>query len=307
MTADASDLPEPRTPEGRDGLAALLADPSRALVALDFDGTLAPIVPRPEDARPAEGAVTALAELAASVGTVAVVTGRAVETVLALSGLGQAPGLEGLVVLGHYGLERWDGRARRVVSPEPAAGVTAVRGALPAVLRDAPAGVRVEDKHHSLVVHTRESAEPDAALAGLAPRLRDLGERAGLEAVPGRRVLELRPPGVDKGAALRGLADELSPSAVLFAGDDLGDLPAYDAVVALRRSGVPGLTVASASDEVTELADRADLVVDGPSAVVALLAALACAARGQCEERSHAVGPARRAALGSGPPAGDRQ
>jgi trehalose 6-phosphate phosphatase len=286
VTADASDLPQPTTPEGREGLAALLADPARALVALDFDGTLAPVVPRPEDARPAEGAVTALAELAASVGTVAVVTGRAVETVLALSGLGQVPGLEGLVVLGHYGLERWDARARRVLSPEPAAGVEEVRRALPALLRDAPAGVLVEDKHHSLVVHTRASAEPDAALAVLAPRLRELGERAGLEAVPGRRVLELRPPGVDKGAALQGLADELAPRAVLFAGDDVGDLPAYDAVAALRRSGTPGLTVASASDEVPELADRADLVVDGPAAVVALLAALARAARGQSSSES---------------------
>lgn len=281
MSAHLSDLPEPTTSPGRQGLAALLAEPGRALVALDFDGTLAPVVARPEDARPAEGAVIALTELAAVVGTVAVLTGRPVETVLSLSGLAEAPGLEGLVVLGHYGLERWDAGARRVLSPEPAPGVETVRRALPDVLTDAPEGVRVEDKHHSLVVHTREATAPDVALAELAPRLRELAERAGLEAVPGRRVLELRPPGVDKGAALAGLAGELAPSAVLFAGDDLGDLPAYDAVAALRAGGTPGLTVASASEEVAELAGRADLVVDGPPGVVALLAALARAAGGR--------------------------
>src|ERR1700759_56043 len=68
--------PEGPTPEGRAGLDALIADPSHALVAADFDGTLAPIVPRPQDARPYPGALAALTELAGVVGTVAVITGR---------------------------------------------------------------------------------------------------------------------------------------------------------------------------------------------------------------------------------------
>ncbi|MFQ6198729.1 trehalose-phosphatase, partial [Streptomyces sp. NPDC000405] len=69
-------LPEPVTEAGRDGLAALLARPERAVVALDFDGTLAPIVPDPERARAHPGAVPALARLAPRLGSVAVVTGR---------------------------------------------------------------------------------------------------------------------------------------------------------------------------------------------------------------------------------------
>jgi trehalose 6-phosphate phosphatase len=271
----AHDLPEPRTEAGREGLAALLADPGRALVALDFDGTLAPVVPRPEDARPAPGAVEALVALARSVGTLAVITGRPVATVLELAGLRDVPGLEGLLVLGHYGLERWDAVSDQVVSPEPHPGVDQARRALPGLLADAPPGLHVEDKHHSLVVHTRQAERPDEALTALAPALRELAEEAGLEAVPGRRVLELRPPGVDKGGALRGLVDQRRPSVVMFAGDDLGDLPAYDAVEALRREGVPGVTVASASEEVSELAERADLVVDGPEGVVRLLEAVA--------------------------------
>jgi trehalose 6-phosphate phosphatase len=270
-------LPRPRTEAGAAGLAALLADPGRAVVALDFDGTLAPIVARPEDARPASGAMDALAALAEVAGTVAVVTGRAVETVLALSGAVDADGLGSLVVLGHYGLEQWDAASGETVSPRPAAAVETARTELGALLEGAPDGVRLEDKHHSLVVHTRNAARPDEALAALQPELDALGRRVGLESVPGRRVLELRPPGVDKGGALRALVDHRDARAVLFAGDDLGDLPAFDAVESLRAEGVPGLTVASASDEVVELAERADLQVDGPAGVVRLLRALAAA------------------------------
>jgi Trehalose-6-phosphatase len=68
---------------------------------------------------------------------------------------------------------------------------------------------------------------------------------------------------------------EVGAEAVLYAGDDLGDLPAFAAVEKLRSDGVPGLLVCSGSSEVGELADRADLVVDGPAGVVRLLAALA--------------------------------
>jgi trehalose 6-phosphate phosphatase len=93
----------------------------------------------------------------------------------------------------------------------------------------------------------------------------------------GRLVLELRPPGIDKGVALRALVDELgtSPSAVLFLGDDLGDLPAFAAVRDLRGHGVQAWAVASASAEAPEVGAAADLVVDGPAGVVALLRALA--------------------------------
>ena len=69
-------LPRPATPEGRAGLDALLARPGQALIATDFDGTLAPIVADPRAARPLPGAVPALRRLARVVGTVAVITGR---------------------------------------------------------------------------------------------------------------------------------------------------------------------------------------------------------------------------------------
>src|SRR3954468_9288456 len=80
-------LTEPTTAAGERGLAAVLADPARAVVAVDFDGTLAPIVERPDDVRPAPGAVDALAALAVAVGRCAVVTGRGAEDVVRLAGL----------------------------------------------------------------------------------------------------------------------------------------------------------------------------------------------------------------------------
>jgi trehalose 6-phosphate phosphatase len=80
---------------------------------------------------------------------------------------------------------------------------------------------------------------------------------------------------VDKGTAITALAAERDPAAVLFAGDDLGDIPAFEAVRALRATGRAGVAVCSASGEVTALADHADLVAEGPAGITALLVRLA--------------------------------
>jgi len=260
------------TPEGQAGLDALVADPARSLIGTDFDGTLAPIVADPQAARALPGAVPALRRLAGAVGTLAVITGRPAAEAVAYGGLDAVPGL---IVLGHYGWQRWqDGELTGPPSP-PA--VQAARQALPGLLRQAgaPDGTWVEDKGHALAVHTRRTADPDAALGLLRGPLDNLAERTGLAAEPGRMVIELRPAGVDKGSALTGLVRERGAAAVLFCGDDLGDLPAFAAVRALRADGIPGCAVASASPESPEVADAADLVVDGPEGIVALLAALA--------------------------------
>ncbi len=265
-------LPRPRTAAGQAGLAALLADPRHALIAADFDGTLSPIVARPGDARAHSGAVPALTALAGVVGTVAVITGRPAAEAVTLGGLAAIPGL---VVIGHYGWQRWqDGQ---LADAPPPAAVAAARAALPGVLRaaGAPDGTWVEDKGHAMAVHTRGAASPEDALARLRGPLGDLAERLGLAAESGRLVIELRPPGVDKGTALTGLAGERAARSVLFCGDDLGDLPAFAAVRALRAGGVPGCAVASASAESPRVADAADLVVAGPGGVVDLLTALA--------------------------------
>jgi len=279
-------IPEPRTAAGAAGLAALLKDPARAVVALDFDGTLAPIVPDPERAYAHPGAVDALARIAPRLAAVVVLTGRPAGTAVRLGGFAGIAGLDRLIVLGHYGLERWDAATGELRAPEEHPGIAALRLELADL--ELPEGVRIEDKGHALAVHTRRAADPDASLAGLDGRLRALAARHGLAVEPGRMVLELRPPGMDKGVALTGVLRELGAGSVLFAGDDLGDLAGYDAVEALRADagpvggppgGLPGLLVCSApatgEPPVAALADRADLVVPGPDGVVELLTALA--------------------------------
>jgi trehalose 6-phosphate phosphatase len=265
-------LPTARTPEGQAGLAAIAADPARALIASDYDGTLAPIVDDPAAAVAAPGAVAALKRLAGRVGTVAVITGRAAAAAVSLGGLDDVPGL---IVLGHYGAQRWQGGVLSVPPVPP--GVQAVREALPGLLAamSAPEGTMVEDKGTALAVHTRRTADPAAALALLREPLARLADRAALTLEPGRLVLEFRPPGTDKGAALRALAEERAARSVLFSGDDLGDLTAFAEIRRLRAEGTPGCAVASESPETPQVAKAADLVVDGPPGIVRLLSALA--------------------------------
>ena len=266
----SSALPQPRTGEGAAGLAAIISDPGRALIALDFDGTLAPIVALPSEARPHPAVLPALHRLAASVGTLAIITGRPALNAVRLGGFDAIPGL---IVIGHHGWERWE--AGQLTSPPPPPEVAVARARLPAILAGAPEGTWVEDKAHALAVHTRRTADPEGALRLLTGPLTALADSSGLDAKPGRLVIELRHRGIDKGTALTDLVAERDPVAILFAGDDAGDLPAFEAVRAARAAGRYGVTVASASGETTALAQEADLVLDGPDEVSALLVSLA--------------------------------
>ncbi|MEU3707822.1 trehalose-phosphatase [Streptomyces anulatus] len=280
MGSHSVHLPNPTTPAGREGLDAVLARPDRAVVALDFDGTLADIVPDPEQARAHPGTVAALAALAPKVAAVAVITGRPAGVAVRHGGFAGVPGLEHLVVLGHYGAERWDAVTGTVNAPAPHPGVAAVRAELPGVLHefDSWRGTWIEEKGQAVAVHTRRAQDPQAAFETLRGPLGELAARHGLIVEPGRLVLELRPPGMDKGVALATFVAELDAESVIYAGDDLGDLAAFAAVEKLRTEGpdgIPGLLVCSGSAEVPELAERADLSVPGPAAVVAFLAALA--------------------------------
>ncbi|MGW3648441.1 trehalose-phosphatase [Streptomyces sp. NPDC000878] len=272
-------LPTPVTQAGRDGLDAVLAQPAGAVVVLDFDGTLAPIVADPEQARAHPETLPALSALAPHIASVAVLTGRPADVAVRLGGFAGVPGLEHLTVLGHYGTERWDAATGTVSAPAPHPGVAAVRAELPGFLErlGVSQGTWVEEKGRAVAVHTRRAADPQAAFEALREPLADLATRHGLIVEPGRLVLELRPPGMDKGVALQEYVRETGATSVVYAGDDLGDLPAFAAVEKLRQNGIPGLLVCSrnGTEEVTELVERADLVVDGPAGVVRLLAALA--------------------------------
>ncbi|GAA1927490.1 trehalose-phosphatase [Nocardioides hwasunensis] len=248
-----------------------------AVVGLDFDGTLAPVVDDPEAARLHPGAPGALLELAEVVRAVAVITGRPARQAIALGdldALGNAMldrGAE-LFVFGHYGNERWSATDQRIRSPRPPAGLATFERELPSVLRGADAGdAFIEEKGLAVAVHTRRMDDPDGALERLRDPLAQLAAKHHLTVEPGRQVIEVRSGDMHKGLAVRTFVDELDAKGVVFCGDDLGDIQAFEAVRDLREQGLPGLVVCSASSEQPGLVDLADVVVDGPAGVVGLL------------------------------------
>jgi len=239
-----------------------------ALVATDFDGTLAPLVLDPQASRPAEGAIEALAALARRGAQIAVVTGRDAATVVRLGGLDAVPGI---VVAGLYGIETW--RDGELTSPEPPPAIDELRRRLPDAVSGAGPDVWIEDKRLSLVVHFRRAADPAAAEAAVRAPVTALGAELGFDVHPGSKVLELRLPGYDKAGAITRLADGCT--AAVYLGDDLGDLPAFAAIRRLRAEGRPAYCVGVRSSGVAELDGAADVDVEDPAAAVALLRALA--------------------------------
>jgi trehalose 6-phosphate phosphatase len=274
-------LPKPRTTAGTRALQAIIRSPGDTVVGLDFDGTLAPIVEDPEQAYADRTAVAALGRLAERVRAVVVITGRPVRTAVRLGGFDSVPGLAAMVVLGQYGVERWNADGDHYVLPPDPAEIVAVADELPGLLAGLGLGeARIEHKGRAIAVHTRTLPEPEAAFARLAEPVRVLAESHGLCVEPGRQVWEIRAPGVDKGAALRSFVTEVGARQVIFAGDDLGDLAAFDAVRRLRGEGIEGLLVCSASFEEDALVKISDVIVDGPTGVAGWLAALADELRG---------------------------
>lgn len=269
-------LTEPTSAVGQAGLHAVIDAPQNTMVAVDFDGTLAPIVDNPEEAYGDERAVAALARLGGLIGMVAIITGRPAQTAVRLGRLREHESLRQMVVLGQYGIERWNASADEfVVPPEPAA-ISALADELPELLASLGFGAaRIEHKGRAIGVHTRELPSPAEAFRRLYQPLGDLAARHGLHLEPGRNVLEIRAPGMDKGEALADLIDETGVQQVIFAGDDLGDLPAFRMVAARRDRGHAGLLVCSASHEEDALAVISDVVVEGPAGVAVWLDALA--------------------------------
>ena len=243
---------------------------------MDFDGTLAPIVDDPEQAYADPAAVSALGRIGALM-QVVVITGRPARTAVQLGGFDQIPGLGGMVVLGQYGIERWNALTREFVIPPEPPEIVAVASEIPGIL--GPLGLdeaRIEHKGRAVGVHTRELPDPAGALRDLTGPLTMLADRNGLQVEPGKNVLEIRAAGFDKGDALREVLAEFAARNVIFAGDDLGDLPAFRLVLELRAQGqVNGLLVCSASHEEDALTEISDVVVAGSVGVAEWLNALA--------------------------------
>jgi trehalose 6-phosphate phosphatase len=230
-----------------DALARLTEDPARAAVLLDVDGTLAPIVARPELAEVPEETRAELRRLVERYALVACVSGRSGEEARRLVGV------DGVVYVGVHGLE---------LAPEAERWREMLR---PFAQLEWP---WLEDKGLTVALHWREAANEQAARTELQ-RVAERAEAAGLEARWGRKVLELRPPvEADKGTAVRTLLEERGLRRALYAGDDTTDLDAF--------RGLDGLEVAVrvavvSSEAPPGLRAAADLTVGSPADLLAVL------------------------------------
>jgi trehalose 6-phosphate phosphatase len=254
-----------------DLLKPFLSKPEEAGVFLDFDGTLSEIAHRPGDARPVSGAAEVLGELGRRFALVAVVSGRSAGQLLEWLG----PEIE---IWGVHGAERAiDGRVELTDEAAPYADL------MDEVRREAEErvdelgleGVLIEDKKVMVGLHFRAATDPGAreALETLAA---DLAARHGLKRAGGRLAFELRPP-VDftKEAVVRRRVEEKHLASAMFIGDDLVDLPAWDALDAFAADGLSVLRVGVDSDEAPEeLIERADVLVEGPRGVLIFLEGL---------------------------------
>jgi trehalose 6-phosphate phosphatase len=255
-------------------LEPFLARPERCAVLTDVDGTLAPIVDRPQDARVPPETTAVLKRLAERFALVACVTGRRALEARRMVGAD-------LVYVGNQGFE-----LLRPGDDEPALDPAAEpRGRRVADFiaaldwgRLSELGLRREDKGPIQVVHWRGAPDERAAEA-TAREVAGAARDRGLIPLWGRKVLELRPvAGIDKGSYVHRLVVERAPlDAALFAGDDRTDLDAFRALGSLAGSARLGsaVRVGVASDESPpEIAAEADLVVDGTAGVLEILRAL---------------------------------
>lgn len=201
------------------------------------------------------GAHDALAAVVDRYAVVAVVTGRRSEEVAAFL---PVPGLR---FLGLYGMEEAAPELRRTVMPRAQEAAAVVPEAW------------VEDKGISVAIHYRQAPDPLVAREALLGCLGDVAMQAGLEVMEGKMVIELVPPGHRmKGGAVERLVADNALSAVLFAGDDVADLDAFASLDRLNTGGLITLKVAVRGPETPdELLAAADVVVDGPEGLVALL------------------------------------
>jgi trehalose 6-phosphate phosphatase len=250
------------------GVVDRIAVAEPALVIVDYDGTLAPIVVDPEGAIPLPEGPGVLRALVASGVHVAVVSGRPVDYLL------RHVAVEGVELVGQYGLERAiDGRAVADPRAEPWAGAVLAAGAdldvaLPALYIERKAAIAV-------TVHWRAVGEIGA---DDLTTIDDIARRHGLAVHESRKARELRPPvDVDKGDAVERLLAEHRPAVAIFAGDDRGDLAAFAALDAATERGATHAVVkvgVLSPEAPPELVEAADVLVDGPAGVVALLAGI---------------------------------
>jgi trehalose 6-phosphate phosphatase len=260
-----------------EALAPLRAEPGRAAILLDIDGTLAPIVDHAADAHVPESTRQLLIAVARRYGLVGCISGRRASEARAMVSIGT------ISYLGSHGIELLrTGWTEAKLDAGVADWVRRIQdfGREAETAEARKLRVRLEDKGAIVAFHWRGAPDEDAARAAI-DSIAQRAEASGLRTHWGRKVLEVRPPiRIDKGAGVRRLLDEAGPEIdrALYVGDDTTDLDAFSALTALVSEGrlVRALRVGVISDEgPSEIASNADIVVDGPDGVRELLTVLA--------------------------------
>ena len=268
-------MPAPTAETLAQALAPLTESPKRAGLFFDVDGTLAPIVARPEDSHVPEQTSRLLGALAPRYGAVGCISGRSALEARRLVGVA------GIWYAGAHGAELIEaGATRPTILPEFESWARQVRE-FTAERNDKELRllrIRIEDKGPISAFHWRGAPDEEAARARLEEIAR-AAEAAGLWTHWGRKVVEIRPPvQVDKGQALAELLRRTGVRAAMFAGDDATDVDAFDALDSLASDGRldAGVKVGIDSEEGPQaIVERADLVVDGVSEFRSVLEALA--------------------------------
>ena len=257
-----------------EALGPIRSEPAHAAVLLDIDGTLAPIVRHADDAHVPEATRAVLIEVSRRYGVVGCVSGRRATTARAIVAIGT------IAYLGNHGGELLlPGSTRAEIDPELLAWTERVRAfAGSALTREHHRlRVRAEDKEAIAAFHWRGAPDEERAEAAVR-EIAERAEREGFAVHWGRKVLEVRPPGAfDKGLGITSFLRSQDVRTAFYAGDDTTDIDAFRALRALRAAGElsTALCVAVTSDETPpELAEEADISVDGPAGVRGLLEAL---------------------------------
>jgi trehalose 6-phosphate phosphatase len=256
-------------------LESIRANPTRAGIFTDVDGTLAPIVDRPELAAVPAKATALLGELGERFALVGCISGRQASEARRLVGV------EGIAYAGNHGFELLLPGEREPRLDPAVAGRERDAADFLTGLDDgelATAGLRVEDKGPIQALHWR-GAEDERGAEARAHEIAAEAGRAELEPRWGRKVLELRPVGGGgKDAAVAALLATDGVTAAIYAGDDRTDLDAFRRLRELRDDGEleTAVCVGVISPEAPPgLAEEADLLVDGPPGWLAMLEALA--------------------------------
>ena len=237
----------------------------------DIDGTLAPIVPRPEDAAVPDAVRALLGQLAARGVKVALITGRSLDMARRMAGLDDA------AYAANHGLTLWL-EGREEAAPGIAGYESLARRAesdLLALTRTAP-GVEVENKGPLLAVHYRRAADPARTREAILQAIERSAAARRFRIHEGRMVVELRPPlDIDKGTVLETLVQRLGLRGVICLGDDITDIDMFAAARRLRAQDLASAAVAVASEEAApEVARAADYTLTGQARVEWLLAAI---------------------------------